>query len=195
MYKLCKTEQSAKRQIEIEKCLFDILRVKNFDEITITEICEKMNMPRKAFYRYYDSKEDALHAMIDHTMSEYSGFFVGRRYEKDRSLVKEIREYFSFWQEKKDLLLALDRSGLIAVLVERMTKYPLSDFIDINRFLPDDDERMRESIMRFAISGLVYTMIDWYRDGFKISTDEMARIACRLLRDPLFPTLSQLGIK
>ena len=54
MYKLCKTEQSVRRQREIENCLFDILKEKKYDEITITELCERMNIPRKAFYRYFD---------------------------------------------------------------------------------------------------------------------------------------------
>ena len=79
MYKLCKTEQSAKRQREIENCLFEIMKGKHYEEITITEICERMSMPRKAFYRYFDSKEDALSALIDHSMAEYGGFVVDKR--------------------------------------------------------------------------------------------------------------------
>ena len=44
MYKLCKTEQSARRQRKIEDCLLDIMRTKNFDDITITELCEIRNI-------------------------------------------------------------------------------------------------------------------------------------------------------
>ena len=190
MYKLCKTEQSAKRQREIENCLFEIMCVKDYDDITITELCERMNMPRKAFYRYFDSKDDALAALIDHSMSEYSGFSVDRSGETRRSLVSEIEEYFCFWYEKRDLLSALDRSGLIGNLVERTISYPINDRIVVAKFLPHDDENVRERILRFAFAGLVYTMISWYREGFVLSTREMARISCRILRDPLFPTLA-----
>ena len=195
MYKLCKTEQSVKRQREIENCLLKILLTKNFEEITITELCEKMNMPRKAFYRYFDSKEDALSALIDHTMSEYKGFVVDKSGESNRSLTAELEEYFIFWYGKRELLAALDRSNLIGNLIERTINYPVGDRISLAKFLPDDEMKVRERIFKFAFSGLVYTMISWYRDGFNVSTAEMAKTACRMFREPLFPKLEELGIK
>ena len=194
MYKLCKTEQSSKRQRDIENCLFGILKTKNYEDITISELCKKMNMPRKAFYRYFDSKDDALSAMIDHSMSEYHGFTADRRNETKRSLTIELEEYFIFWYARRELLSALDRSGLIGYLIERTINYPIEDRIVMSRFLPDDEERVRERIFKFAFSGLVYIMISWYRDGFNVSTREMAETTCRLLREPLFPDLNKLGI-
>ncbi|MBQ8303280.1 MAG: TetR/AcrR family transcriptional regulator [Clostridia bacterium] len=194
MYKLCKTEQSVKRQREIENCLLGVMRTKSFEDITITELCEKMKMPRKAFYRYFESKDDALAALIDHSMSEYSGFTVDRSGESNRSLTSELEEYFIFWYHKRDLLDVLDKSGLIGILIERTVNYPVGDRILIERFLPDDDVNVRERVFKFAFSGLVYTMICWYRDGFKVSTRDMAVTACRMLKEPLFPELEKLGI-
>ena len=195
MYKLCKTEQSSNRQREIEQCLFEILKNKNYEDISITELCEKMGMPRKAFYRYFDSKDDALSALIDHSMSEYNGFIVDRSYDSNRSLVAEIEEYFLFWYEKRDLLTALDRSGLMGYLIERTINYPINDRVELEKFLPTDEQSRRNRVIKFALAGLVYTMIIWYRDGFKTSTREMSESACRMLREPLFPALDKLGIQ
>ena len=194
MYKLCKIEQSANRQRAIENRLFDLLKQKSYEDITVTELCSEMNMPRKAFYRYFDSKEDALYGLIDHTMSDYNGFSVDRSGETDRSLSRELEEYFKFWYEKRDFLDAIDRSGLIGVLIERTINYPVEDRVSMSKFLPDEDYISRDKVFKFAFSGLVYTMISWYRDGFAESTRDMAKIACRMLREPLFPTLDKLGI-
>jgi AcrR family transcriptional regulator len=194
VYKLCKTEQSAKRQKEIASCLFEIMRQKRYEDITVTELCEKMNMPRKAFYRYFDSKDDALYALIDHSMSDYSGFTVDRSGETVRSLTSELEEYFKFWLEKRDFLDALDRSGLMGALIERTINYPVNDRVSIVKFLPDEDDMTREKVLKFAFSGLVYTMIGWYREEFKPSAREMAKIACRMFREPLFPGLDSVGI-
>ena len=190
MYKLCKTEQSVKRQRAIEKCLFDLIKQKRYEDVTVTELCEHMDMPRKAFYRYFDSKEDTLYALIDHSMSDYDGFAVDRSGETARSLTREIEEYFKFWYEKRDFLDAIDRSGLMGALIERTINFPINDRVSIAKFLPNEDEATREKVLKFAFSGLVYTMIGWYREGFKSSTREMAKIACRMLREPLFPHLS-----
>ena len=194
MYKLCKTEQSAKRQREIETCLFEIIKQKRFEDVTVTELCAEMSMPRKAFYRYFDSKEDALYALIDHMMSEYTGFTVDRSGDRERSLTSELEEYFKFWYEKKDFLHAIDRSGLMGTLVERSINYPVNDRVAMAKFMPGEDEIMRDKVLRFAFSGLVYTMIGWYREGFKSSTRDMAKIACRMLMEPLFPNLYDAGI-
>lgn len=195
MYKLCKTEQSTRRQKEIENCFVNILQTKSYEDITITEICSGMNMPRKAFYRYFDSKDDVLTAVIDHTMSEYNGFSVDRSNESRRSLVLELEEYFAFWKKKRDLIYALDKSGLIGHLIERIVNFPIADRVLVSKFLPNDDERMRERVLRFSFAGLAYTMICWYEEDFKTSTLEMAESACRMMKEPLFPGLKDHGIE
>ena len=151
-------------------------------------------MPRKAFYRYFDSKDDALYALIDHSMSDYSGFTVDRSGESVRSLTSELEEYFKFWLVKRDFLDALDRSGLMGSLIERTINYPVNDRVSIVKFLPGEDDVTREKVLKFAFSGLVYTMIGWYREGFSTSTRDMAKMACRMLREPLFPGLEDVGI-
>ncbi len=54
---------------------------------TIMELCSWLDIPRKAFYRYFSSKEGALYALIDHTLmdlldalerNELSGLLVQR---------------------------------------------------------------------------------------------------------------------
>ncbi len=190
MYKLCKTEQSSERQRAIELELFELMKQKRFEDVTITELSERMNMPRKAFYRYFDSKEDALYAFIDHSMSEYDGFSVDRSDESMRSLTAELEEYFIFWKNRREMLAALDRSGLLGVLIDRTVNFPVEDRITISRFLPDDGEAERSMIFKFAFSGLVYVMISWYKDNFRISTRDMAKMACRMFREPLFPSLN-----
>ena len=60
MYKLCKTEESAKRQREMELTLFECMKTTRYEDITVNNICECGGFPRKAFYRYFDNKESAL---------------------------------------------------------------------------------------------------------------------------------------
>ena len=74
MYKLCKTEQSAARQRELEEGLLNIMLSRHYDEISVSELCDQLNVPRKSFYRYFSGKDGALHALIDHTLLEYEGF-------------------------------------------------------------------------------------------------------------------------
>ena len=194
MYKLCKTEQSTKRQREIERVLFDIMMKKAYSDITVTELCDSLSMPRKAFYRYFDSKDDALYALIEHTMAEYNGFSFDSDKGKVRTLKREVEKYFDFWKEHKLLLDALYKNHMLEKIIEVSVSFPVNDMVSIKKFLPDDSDWARERVFKFAICGLVFQMLDWYRDDFKASTSDMARLACRTLSKPLFPDLDKLGI-
>ena len=70
MYKICKTDQSAARQREIELGLLSMMLEQPFESITISDLCDRLCIPRKAFYRYFSGKDGALFALIDHTMLE-----------------------------------------------------------------------------------------------------------------------------
>ena len=133
--------------------------------------------------------------VVDSTAKiHFPAFLVALRVMRP-GVTMELEEYFIFWYDRRDLLDALDKSGLVGHLIERTVNFPIADRIVISRFLPNDNALAREIIFRFAFSGLVYTMISWYRSGFKVSTREMAETTCRLLRDPLFPQLKELGIE
>ena len=194
MYKLCKTEQSAKRQREIEKVLFDLMMKKSYPDITVTEICDALSMPRKAFYRYFDSKDDTLYALIEHTMAEYGGFTGNEASEGVRTLRREIEKYFVFWQDHRLLLDALYKNNMLEKIIDVSIAFPVNDMVSIKKFLPDDTDWAREKIFKFAVCGLVFQMLDWYKDGFKTSVSDMARLSCRTLSKPLFPDLDKLGI-
>ncbi len=194
MYKLCKTEQSAKRQREIENTLLQIMSRKTYHDISITELCEKMNMPRKTFYRYFDSKDDTLYALIEHTMAEYQEFAAVPNANGVRSLVSEIENYYKFWICHKPLLDALNKNNMLEKIIDVSMNFPANDMVSLHKFLPDDSDWAREKIYKFAVCGLCFQMIDWYREDFKTSISDMARISCRTLAKPLFPNLDKLGI-
>ena len=194
MYKLCKTEQSAKRQREIEMALLNLMSKKSYSEISITELCKNLGMPRKTFYRYFESKEDTLYALIEHTMNEYQYFFTDSGRDGKRTLSSEIGNYYKFWICHKPLLDALYKNNMLEKIMEVSINFPVNDMVNIKKFLPDDTDWAREKIFRFAICGLCFQMIDWYRDGFKVSIEDMSKLSCRMLSRALFPNLDRHGI-
>jgi len=193
MYKLCKTEQSAQRQREIEKALLSALEKKNYQDITITELCLTLHMPRKTFYRYFGSKDDALYALIEHTMFDYSGFNQKSYEGIERTLQREIYDFFNFWYERRDFLDIFHRNGMLDKIIEVSVNFPIKDLVNLSKFLPNDSEWARARIFKFAVCGLITSMIDWYKEGFKTNISDMVNISCRVLSQPLFPNLDRLG--
>lgn len=187
MYKMCKTEQSARRQRELELGLLEAMKTQRYEDISISELCGTLGIPRKTFYRYFDSKDGALYGMIDHTLLDYEGFNFGYLNSGKRTLQRELEQFFLFWLEKKDLLDVLHSSGLSGILIERAINFALTDTVMPRRFLPEDTEEMQKHITMFGVCGLLSMVLSWHVEGFTESTTQMARIAARLIGAPLFP--------
>ena len=89
---------------------------------------------------------------------------------------------------------ALDGSSLLGFLIQKSINYSVSDMVNAVKFLPNDGDWDRSQVFKFAICGLMTMMIEWYKDGFKTSTREMSRMACRVLSEPLFPDIAKIVI-
>ena len=191
MYKLCKTEQSANRQREIENCLVDILRTKHYEDITITEIFKKMNMPRKSFYRYFDGKEGVIQSLINHLMMDYNTAHIDVNNKNNITIKGEFEVFFSFWKDKKEILSILDRSGILGRLIETATGFAMNEYDYVRNYLIDSDDEEKLVAYRFVVSGLMTMMISWYRGGFKESVETMSRATVKIITRPLFENLSR----
>jgi AcrR family transcriptional regulator len=183
MYKICQTEQSSQRQRELEKGLLQLMLRKNYEDISVSDLCEYMQIPRKSFYRYFTSKDGALYALIDHTLADF--FQMPLNEKKTRgTAVGDLDLYFVFWYENKRLLDALKRSSLSGILVERATNFAMQE-----GHFPQQFKRFRPEIqglaMAFSVCGLMSMILQWHRQGFSISPDEMTQLAVDLLTAPL----------
>ena len=194
MYKLCKTEESCKRQALIEEVTLDLMHKKPFDEIKVSEICQYADIPRKAFYRYFDSKDGVVHAILDHNIIGYHTYTAEKRDGATRTIEGEFRAFFSFWKTKKSFLDAFEKSNLTGLLIQQSSKYSLREFLNARKFLSDEDDDMASKVFNFAVCGLMSIMLSWYREGFSDSIDSRAGVAARLVSKPLFSMLEKHGI-
>ena len=191
VYKLCKTEQSAIRQRELELALAEMMAIQRYEEITVSEFCSYVGIPRKAFYRYFSSKDGALHALIDHTMMEYERYRDPHSVLEDNGLLWMVESFYRFWQLQKPLLDALAFSGLSGVLLERAISA-----VETGTFLKGFKESEREftqrQIGRFVVSGIMLMMISWHHDGYRESPRDMAEMTVRIITRPLLPYIQEL---
>ena len=187
MYKMCKTEQSARRQRQLEEGLKKIMLTKHFEEISVSDLCDQLEVPRKSFYRYFSSKDGALYALIDHTMMEYEQYAAERQKITGRTFMSELESFFQFWVEQKELLDALQKSGMSGVLIERSIGHALTEAVMPKRFLARDSRELQRHVTMFGVCGLMSMVLIWHHDGYNETPAQLARVAGRLLSQPLFP--------
>lgn len=185
MYKQCRTEQSAARQRELEQGLMEAMAVQHYDEITVSSLCQQLQIPRKSFYRYFSSKEGALHALIDHALLDFVSFTGDKKIILGSGSQEEAERMFAYWRYRKPLLDALAKSGLSGVLVQRAIEHSMLEALQARRFQSQDEQDAREYGTLFAVSGFMSMVIQWHHDGYRQSIEQMTQIAMDLVSRPL----------
>lgn len=184
MYKLCKTEQSAARQRQLEQGLLQVMQTKRYEDISISELCDRLAVPRKSFYRYFSSKDGALAALLDHTLMEFAQSMPLSSRSRHNSTMGELERYFDFWYERKPFMDALQRSGLSGMLVERSTAHAIHERM-MPRYLHELPANVQGLAMTFCVCGLLSMVIQWHHGGYQESVEDMAKIASMMLTRPL----------
>lgn len=178
MYKLCKTEQSARRQQELEQALLSQMRVRHYDDISVSDLCDQMQIPRKAFYRYFSGKKGALHALLDHTLIEFERDYVGFAAMRSVGGIRRaLMDFFSFWKEHRSMLDALHRSDMLDTLVGRAAMLAFQNGTAKAEKPGTPKWRERKYATDFSVCGLMSVMLAWYQGGFEESVETMAEIA------------------
>lgn len=181
MYKICHTEESSRRQRELEAGLLRTLKDKPYDKLTLTELCRNLDIPRKTFYRYFPTKEDCLLALIDHTLSDcntrtLSGWGGGQELKKPHLLC-----FFRYWMQQYEFLDAVRDNDLCYLLLDRTTV-----IVDRMKEKESEDSFAMDQVAYFIAHGLMSTVIRWHHHGFPCPPEEMAEIFAHSLRNAGF---------
>lgn len=187
MYKFCKTEQSFQRQRELEQGLLAMMTHQRFEEISVSDLCDRMGIPRKSFYRYFSSKDGALQALLDHTLMEFydTGTLEGLR---GGTPIGDLERFFLFWKNHKRLLDAILRSNLGGMLVERAVSLAKREEL-MPGYVREWEDMMKDVAMSFVVCGLMSMVLQWHAEGYRIPTEQMAKAAVSMLSRPLIPTI------
>ncbi len=166
MYKICKTERSARRQKEFQKALFSLLRNQDYSTITVTALCREANIPRNAFYRYFDTIEDVLDGEMDELIRESSLLL----YQ-----YPNIQPFFCFWLENRGFLDVLHKNEISSLFTVRAQVVGAKDI---------SGEPMSVALLRnvFHFSGLMSILVLWHRTGMQQTPAEMEEIVKQIFQ-------------
>ena len=184
MYKLCKSEQSAARQKQLERGLLKAMLRQRYEDISISDLCDRMGVPRKSFYRYFSNKDGALFALLDHTLMEFEQSNICADATRDVSALGDLERFFVFWHDHRELMDALMRNRLSGMLVERATSHALHERM-MPAYLLSKDENSQHLALTFAVCGLLAMVMQWHQDGYRETPAQMTRVATMMLTKPL----------
>ena len=178
MYKHCNTEESARRQRQLEESLLELIEDTPYHAITISQICDQVGISRKSFYRYFDSKDGCLFALLDHTIMDSTGYYMPEG-SLDFTSVDFCVRNCEYWQKQTPLLDALEKNGLSLHLLQRMVRYILVEEPAYAHYMGIPQDDVIEHIV-YHVGGLMGLILTWHHNGYQKTAAEMGRILHRL---------------
>jgi AcrR family transcriptional regulator len=175
----------------LHHALISLILKKNYEAITIQEICDAANVGRSTFYAHYTSKDDLHQRGIENLRKVLAdgrsdapvdqGDIRGRRLSFSRTL-------FEHAQDRKDLFRALagSRGGAVALTtIRRVISDAVRDELAETSDKASADSIPRELIVQFVVGAYMTVLTWWLDNGAKLPAAKIDAMFRRLASEGL----------
>ena len=169
---------------KMNDALIKLLETKDYEYITIKEICRIASVNRSTFYLHYENMNDLLEETIGSLNSSFNSNFKSKENEntiiskdslEDLLLINDenLIPYLNFIKENKNIYKVLKNHPELFNANKTYEEMFRKIFVPImKRF--GLDEKWHKYLMDFYISGLTSIILDWVYDDCKIPVQEVS---------------------
>ena len=169
----------------IRQAFFELLKEKNFEKITVTDVVKKADVNRSTFYAHYPDVmgvvEEIQMEILDYTQQFMDNLDFKDFYENPKPHLQEIVKLVA---ENNELYRLLMTSAMAAKQLDQLK------YIIIDRTIETMDVRDRfesrlelEFVTRFFMGGIVDVYTQWLNGMIDCSIDELTdQLANMILR-------------
>lgn len=172
---------------KMDNALLELLEKKDFEYITIKEICKIADVSRSTFYLHYQNTRDLLDETARYILDGFMDYFADEKKlvtsgfsdcslsELNFMTEKYLMPFLQYFRENKRLFktmmlnsVSFDFNGIY----ERLFKYVFNPVL--SRF--DFPEKERHYVMRFYLSGIFAVIMQWVEENCEKSDEDIAEI-------------------
>lgn len=173
--------------VKMDRALIELLEKKNFEYISIKEICAAAGVNRSTFYLHYENTADLLKETTQYITDSFLAYFsVDKQsiaYKFDNCDLKDLvfitpeylSPYLSFIKDNQRIFKTSIRhlgSMNFDSIYNKMFKYIFNPVLD--RF--DFPEKDRIYILKFYLVGITAVVMEWLENDCSEEIDDIIRI-------------------
>lgn len=173
--------------VRMDKALLKLLEKKDFEYITIKEICAVAGVNRSTFYLHYENTSDLLKETTQYVTDTFLSYFsadkksIAFRFEscelKDLVFVtpEYLTPYLTFIKENQRLFrTSIRHLGTMSFdgVYEKMFRYIFNPVLDRFEF----SEKDRSYIVKFYLTGITAIVTEWLERDCAEETEDIIRI-------------------
>lgn len=154
----------------IQSALIELLEYKDLNKISITELCNKADINRTTFYKYYYTQEDVLNAIIN----KYIDYF------KENLLVNNnvnpFEKVLNFLHENQKEFKILQKRTPANLFIKKILEINELDDIIINSISNKYNDKEKRYLLG-SYKASIYGLIDvWLHDKEKLEIKELSKL-------------------
>lgn len=175
----------------MDKAFLDLLAEKDFEYITVKDICKRAGVNRSTFYLHYETVADLLDESVEYMSNSFLKYFsendIGLKINNspldELMFIKPdyIIPYLSYIKDNKKLFwTAVLHSGTLQLdkNYKKLFEYVFSPIL--MRF--DVPENERHYTMAFYINGIIALIMEWLKNNCRESIEDIADIIIRNIK-------------
>lgn len=178
--------QTAKK---MDDALVFLLNKKDFNFITVKDICNVAKVNRSTFYLHYDNTRDLLDEVLNNLSKSFNEHFKNKTISNIDSLNLDdlflfndsmIIPYLEFIKENKNVYKTVkDNPSLFSI--HSYMNYSLDIIYKImDRF--NIDKKLKDYYLSFYINGLSSLIMNWCNNDFDLSIEELTTLIKGLIK-------------
>lgn len=177
--------------IKMDKAFLDLLAEKDFEYITVKDICKRAGVNRSTFYLHYETVAELLNESVEYMSNDFLKYFsendirakIKNSPLDELMLIKPdyIIPYLSYIKDNKKLFqTAVLHSGTLQLdkNYKKLFEYVFSPIL--TRFEIPENER--HYTMAFYINGIIALIMEWLKNNCRESIEDIADIIIRNIK-------------
>jgi AcrR family transcriptional regulator len=176
----------ARTRKTLHHALISLILEKDYDAITIEEICDAANVGRSTFYAHYTSKDDLHQSGIENlrrVLAERRTVALASAVDVRGQSLSFIRTLFEHAYDHKHLFCALAgrRGGTVALAaIRRIISDAVREELAMTGNNSSADTIPREFIVQYIVGACMAVLTWWLDNGTKIPADRIDAMFRRL---------------
>lgn len=160
----------------ILEALIDLLKKKNFDQITVKEICDKATISRSGFYLHYTDKYDLVKKYQFELMRKGMTVFATNFGKNKRKMILEALNNFQHEGQLLGLLISKNGSSEIKEQVKQSMRENAQKNMLPYLKIASENETQRRYLLSFFSNAIFGVLQEWVDTGQKESPEELVSI-------------------
>ena len=173
--------------VKMDKALITLLEKKDFEYISIKEICEVAGVNRSTFYLHYENTADLLKETTKYILDSFLTYFsVDRQGITNQYIDCELQElvfitpeyltpYLTYIKENQRIFkTAIKHLGTMDFenVYNKMFKFIFNPVLERFKF----PEKEREYVLKFYLTGITAIVMEWLKNDCRESIEGISRI-------------------